>query len=110
MNLVVNALEALADTDGDRRIGIRTERGPGGMAQISVEDTGPGLPLPLRREVFKPFFTTKAQGMGMGLSIARSILQAHGGSIAVDDERHRGARFTLKLPLVEALSPPPADR
>jgi two-component system, LuxR family, sensor kinase FixL len=110
MNLVVNALEALADTEGDRRIGIRTERGSGGMAQISVEDTGPGLPLPLQREVFKPFFTTKAQGMGMGLSIARSILQAHGGSIVVDGTRHRGARFTLRLPLVEALSPPQAHR
>jgi signal transduction histidine kinase/integral membrane sensor domain MASE1 len=108
MNLVVNALEALADTEGDRRIGIRTERGPGGMAQISVEDTGPGLPLPLLREVFKPFFTTKAQGMGMGLSIARSILVAHGGSIAVDDTHGRGARFTLRLPLVEV--PPGAGR
>jgi signal transduction histidine kinase len=108
MNLVVNALEALADTEGDRRIGIRTERGPGGMAQISVEDTGPGLPLPLLREVFKPFFTTKAQGMGMGLSIARSILVAHGGSIAVDDTHGRGARFTLRLPLVEV--PPGTGR
>jgi C4-dicarboxylate-specific signal transduction histidine kinase len=105
LNLVVNALEALAETDGDRRIGIRTERLPGRVAQISVEDNGPGLPLPLRREVFKPFFTTKAQGMGMGLSIARSILQAHGGTISVDSARKTGACFTLTLPLSEA----PAD-
>jgi C4-dicarboxylate-specific signal transduction histidine kinase/integral membrane sensor domain MASE1 len=101
MNLVVNALEALAETEGDRRIHIQTERGPGATAQISVEDTGPGLPPPLRREVFKPFFTTKVQGMGMGLSIARSILQAHGGRIFVDDTRRGGARFTLTLPLAE---------
>ncbi len=101
MNLVVNALEALAETEGDRRIRIQTKRGPGATAQISVEDTGPGLPPPLGREVFKPFFTTKAQGMGMGLSIARSILQAHGGRIFADDTLRKGARFTLTLPLVE---------
>jgi signal transduction histidine kinase len=101
MNLVVNALEALAETEGDRRIRICTERGPGATAQISVEDTGPGLPPTLQREVFKPFFTTKAQGMGMGLSIARSILQAHGGRLFVDDARRAGARFTLTLPLAE---------
>jgi signal transduction histidine kinase len=101
MNLVVNALEALAEAEGDRRIRICTERGPGATAQISVEDTGPGLPPTLQREVFKPFFTTKAQGMGMGLSIARSILQAHGGHLFVDDARRVGARFTLTLPLAE---------
>ena len=102
LNLVVNALEALAETDGDRRIGIGTERAPGGMARVSVEDTGPGLPTPVRHEIFKPFFTTKAKGMGMGLSIARSILGAHGGTITVDADRERGARFTFTLPLVEA--------
>ena len=102
LNLVVNALEALAETDGDRRIGIRTERAAGGMVRVSVEDTGPGLPTPVRHEIFKPFFTTKAKGMGMGLSIARSILGAHGGTISVDADRERGARFTFTLPLVEA--------
>jgi C4-dicarboxylate-specific signal transduction histidine kinase len=102
LNLVVNALEALAETEGDRRIAIRTEKLASGLAQISVEDNGPGLPLPLRREVFKPFFTTKPQGMGMGLSIARSILQAHGGAISVDSARQDGACFILTLPLAEA--------
>jgi signal transduction histidine kinase len=102
LNLVVNALEALAETDGDRRIGIRTERAAGGMVRVSVEDTGPGLPTPVRHEIFKPFFTTKAKGMGMGLSIARSILGAHGGTISVDADRERGARFSFTLPLVEA--------
>jgi signal transduction histidine kinase/integral membrane sensor domain MASE1 len=109
LNIVLNALEALADTEGDRRIGIRTERLPAGMAQISIEDTGPGLPLPVRREAFEPFFTTKPQGMGMGLSIARSILQAHGGTIAIDGARLKGARFTLTLPLAAA-RPAPALR
>jgi C4-dicarboxylate-specific signal transduction histidine kinase len=101
LNLVVNALEALADSDGDRRIGIRTERASG-MARVSVEDSGPGLPGPVEREIFKPFFTTKPKGMGMGLSIARSILGAHGGTISVDRGRERGARFSFTLPLVEA--------
>jgi signal transduction histidine kinase len=102
LNLVVNALEALAESDGERRIGIRTERAAGGMARVSVEDTGPGLPALARQEIFKPFFTTKANGMGMGLSIARSILGAHGGTLAVDAGRERGARFSFTLPLVEA--------
>jgi signal transduction histidine kinase/integral membrane sensor domain MASE1 len=99
LNLVVNALEALAETDGERRIGIRTER-VDGTALVSVEDSGPGLPGPVQREIFKPFFTTKPKGMGMGLSIARSILGAHGGTITVDTGRERGARFSFTLPLV----------
>jgi signal transduction histidine kinase/integral membrane sensor domain MASE1 len=107
LNLVVNALEALADSDGDRRIGIRTERAFG-MARVSVEDSGPGLPGPVEREIFKPFFTTKPKGMGMGLSIARSILGAHGGTISVDKGRERGARFSFTLPLVEAARAPRA--
>ena len=84
LNLVLNALEALADSDGERRIGVRTERVAGGMARVTVEDSGPGLPAAVRQEIFKPFFTTKPKGMGMGLSIVRSILGAHGGTITVD--------------------------
>ena len=105
LNLVVNALEALSETEGDWRIAVRTERVPGGLARVSVEDTGPGLPQAVRREIFKPFFTTKAKGMGMGLSIARSILAAHGGTISVDGATGQGARFTFTLPLLE-LAPP----
>jgi signal transduction histidine kinase/integral membrane sensor domain MASE1 len=107
LNLIVNALEALAETEGDWRIGVRTERVPGSMARVSVEDSGPGLPAAVQREIFKPFFTTKAKGMGMGLSIARSILNAHGGTISADSAPERGARFTFTLPLVGAR--PPAD-
>jgi len=105
LNLVVNALEALSETEGDWRIAVRTERVPGGLARVSVEDTGPGLPQAVRREIFKPFFTTKANGMGMGLSIARSILAAHGGMLSVDGAPEQGARFTFTLPLLE-LAPP----
>jgi len=62
----------------------------------------------VRQEVFKPFFTTKPKGMGMGLSIARSIVGAHGGTIAADLAGERGARFSFTLPLVEELpSEPP---
>jgi signal transduction histidine kinase/integral membrane sensor domain MASE1 len=101
LNLVLNALEALAEREGDKRVGIRTERAPGGMVRVSVEDNGPGLPAPVRQEIFKPFFTTKPMGMGMGLSIARSILGAHGGTLALDTEREHGARFSFTLPLVD---------
>ncbi|HUL78064.1 MAG TPA: MASE1 domain-containing protein [Vicinamibacteria bacterium] len=102
LNLLVNALEAVADAEGERRVAIRTERAPGGMARVSVEDSGPGLPPPVRSQIFKPFFTTKPRGMGMGLAIARSILEAHGGAIAIDD-RPRGACFAFTVPLVEVL-------
>jgi len=102
LNLVVNALEAVAEADGERRIGIGTERAPAGMARISIEDTGPGLPSALRNEIFRPFFTTKPKGMGMGLSIARTIVEAHGGTISAEDRKERGACFTFTLPLAPA--------
>jgi signal transduction histidine kinase len=104
LNLLVNALEAVAETDGERRVEIRTEEAPGRMARVSVEDSGPGLPPPVRSEIFKPFFTTKPRGMGMGLAITRSILEAHGGAISVDADRARGACFSFTLPLAELRS------
>jgi signal transduction histidine kinase len=99
LNLVINALEALADVDGDRRIVIRTERLTGGLARASVEDTGPGLRPPDASDVFKPFYTTKEKGMGMGLSIARSILESHGGAITAWNNPRAGASFAFTLPL-----------
>jgi signal transduction histidine kinase len=102
LNLLINALEAMSGTAGERVVVVRTEVGVPGMARVSVADTGPGLRKGTEDEVFKPFYSTKSQGMGMGLSIARSILEAHGGTIGVDGASHGGATFTFTLPLAEA--------
>ena len=100
-NLVVNAMDAMADTPSNNRIvSIRTSRVEN-LAQLSVSDRGPGIPEDKLKEVFEPFFTSKADGMGMGLSIARTIVDAHHGLISVKNRDHGGATFGIGLPLVQ---------
>jgi PAS domain S-box-containing protein len=99
LNLVRNGVEAIAAADPDRReVRVGTQRGPDGMVEAWVEDTGPGLGAAHAEKVFEPFFTTKAQGMGIGLAISRSIVEAHGGRIWATSAPERGARFCLALP------------
>ena len=100
INLVVNAVDAMKDTPREKRIiAIRT-RCVEKFAELSVSDRGPGIPEPKLKEVFEPFFTSKAEGMGMGLSIARTIVEAHHGQIWAENRDHGGASFRIKLPLV----------
>ena len=81
LNLVVNGIDAMKDTPSENRIiSIRTSR-VDKFAELSVSDRGPGIPEDKLKEVFEPFFTSKAEGMGMGLSIARTIIEAHNGLI-----------------------------
>ncbi len=100
LNLVVNGIDAMKDTPSENRIvSIRTacvEK----FAQLSVSDRGPGIPDDKLKELFEPFFTTKAEGMGMGLSIARTIIEAHHGLIWAKNRDHGGASFRIRLPLV----------
>ena len=70
------------------------------FAELSVSDRGPGIPEDKLKEFFKPFFTTKPEGMGMGLSIARTIVEAHHGLISAQNRDHDGASFRIRLPLV----------
>src|SRR6267142_143889 len=101
LNLVVNGIDAMRDTPTENRIiSIRTSRIEQ-FAQLSVSDRGPGLPEDKLKEVFEPFFTSKAEGMGMGLSIARTIIEAHHGLIWAKNRDHGGAAFRIKLPLVQ---------
>jgi signal transduction histidine kinase len=101
INLVVNAIDAIKDTPSEKRtISIRTS-GVENFAELSVSDRGPGIPEDKLKEVFEPFFTSKAEGMGMGLSIARTIVEAHNGQIWAENRDHGGASFRLKLPLVQ---------
>jgi hypothetical protein len=84
----------------NRIISIRTSRFEN-FAKLSVSDLGPGIPEDKLKEVFEPFFTGKAKGMGMGLSIARTIIEAHHhGLISATNRDHGGASFRIKLPLV----------
>jgi signal transduction histidine kinase len=99
LNLVVNGIDAMRDTPSEERIiGIRTSR-VDNFAELSVSDRGPGIPEDHLKEVFEPFFTSKAEGMGMGLSIARTIVEAHQGRISAENRRDGGAIFLIRLPL-----------
>jgi signal transduction histidine kinase len=98
LNLVANGIDAMMDTPSeDRVISIRTSRVEK-FAELSVSDCGPGIPESKLKEVFEPFFTSKAEGMGMGLSIARTIVEAHNGRIWAENEPG-GATFRIRLPL-----------
>jgi two-component system sensor kinase FixL len=106
LNLTMNAFEALGVMRTDaRRVVIRADRVQEGKICISVRDAGPGFPGGLADQLFEPFFSTKAEGTGMGLAIARSIIEAHGGTLSAENCRDGGAIFTICLPeAVEAKS------
>jgi signal transduction histidine kinase len=101
LNLVVNAMDAMSDMPSiGRRISITTAR-DGDSTCLSVSDVGPGIPVDQLKQVFEPFFTTKPEGMGMGLSIARTIVDAHGGQLLAENLAGRGTAFHIRLPLAE---------
>jgi signal transduction histidine kinase len=101
LNLVVNGIDAMRDTSSENRIiSIRTSR-IDNFAQLSVSDRGPGIPEDKLKGVFEPFYTSKAEGMGMGLSIAHTIIEAHNGQIWAKNRDHGGASFRIKLPLIQ---------
>lgn len=98
LNLLLNALDALATVEGrSRTLVVRTDSPDSRTVEVAVEDSGVGIPAGKLKRVFDPFFTTKSQGMGMGLSIARTIVEAHGGQIGVENNPLHGVtiRFTL---------------
>jgi C4-dicarboxylate-specific signal transduction histidine kinase len=99
LNLIMNALDAVeALPPAERRIIISTRSLKGESAEVSVRDFGPGLPKDRPEKVFDHFFSTKQTGMGMGLTVVRSIVETHGGTISAENAPDRGARFFFRLP------------
>jgi signal transduction histidine kinase len=96
MNLMLNAIEAMKETGGS--LSVESRLNEDGLVQISVSDTGPGLPATKEAQIFEPFFTTKPQGSGMGLAICRSIIESQGGHLWADVDRECGASFHFALP------------
>jgi two-component system, LuxR family, sensor kinase FixL len=104
LNLVVNALDAVNENDGaERRVVVRTRSAPDAV-EISVSDTGKGIPADVLPKIFDTFFTTKSDGVGLGLAISRSIVEAHAGRIWAEDDRRHGATFRLSLPAMSSIA------
>jgi C4-dicarboxylate-specific signal transduction histidine kinase len=101
VNLVMNAMDAMAETPpGERRVMISTDVRASDV-EVAVRDTGTGLPAQMKGALFTPFATTKAHGLGIGLSIARTIVEAHDGSIEAYNNPEGGATFTVRLRLAQ---------
>ncbi|HUU95554.1 MAG TPA: ATP-binding protein, partial [Phycisphaerae bacterium] len=101
LNLVRNGIEALQAVEaGQRELTIATSSSAGGTITVAVHDTGAGLSAEVAERVFDSFFSTKPDGMGMGLSISRSIIEAHGGRLWVVPNAERGATFQFRLPVM----------
>ncbi|MEA2538700.1 MAG: hypothetical protein QOH35_66 [Acidobacteriaceae bacterium] len=99
LNLITNAIDSMAGKNGERVLSIRSEVHHSGCVMVSVEDTGKGLEPSAMDRIFNPTFTTKAHGMGMGLSICRSIIEEHEGQLWVTADKGRGAVFQFTVPV-----------
>jgi signal transduction histidine kinase len=95
--LIVNSLEAMQEVAPERRRIIISSDHSNGLVRVAVRDFGVGLPEDNPENVFNHFFSTKAEGMGMGLAIARSIVEAHGGELTAESLSD-GSRFSFRLP------------
>ena len=98
LNLVRNALESVSDSEGPREVSIGSRAVQGFEVVVDVKDTGKGLDAAAAERIFEPFYTTKAEGMGIGLALCRSIIEAHGGKLWAMGNAPRGAIFLFSLP------------
>ena len=99
VNLLLNAAQAMAGRDPPRQLVVTAQR-VDQHVEITVYDTGPGIAEPDIERLFKPFFTTKPNGMGMGLAICRTTVESHGGQLTVESRLGQGASFRITLPSV----------
>jgi two-component system, LuxR family, sensor kinase FixL len=100
LNLLLNAFDAMKDCPAnEREVKVRAETTESGLLRLAVRDRGAGLNGDHLDKVFQPFYTTKRDGLGMGLSISRSIIDAHGGRLWAENNPDRGATFYCTLPV-----------
>jgi C4-dicarboxylate-specific signal transduction histidine kinase len=101
INLIMNAIDAMRTvTDSQRELIIKSAMHPEGVL-VQVQDSGTGLSPECVNRIFEPFFTTKPEGVGMGLSISRSIIDAHGGRLWVTPGSEHGAIFQFTVPMAD---------
>jgi signal transduction histidine kinase len=102
INLVSNAFDAMRDAPPSRRVvDIATNYNGDSTVGVTVREYGSGISETTRERLFEQFFTTKDEGLGMGLAIVRSIIEAHGGTVAAENANGGGARFYFRLPIKE---------
>jgi two-component system sensor kinase FixL len=106
LNLMLNAMDAMSDVPfAERRLVVRTRRSDDMFVEIAVSDSGRGIPADKLAQVCQPFFTTKPNGMGMGLAISRTIVEAHGGRLWAENNPGRGATVAFTLPVAQHGTP-----
>ena len=99
INLIINAMDAIVDSVDPRRcVTVEAQALPDNAVEVAVTDSGAGIPAERMQQIFEPFFTTKAGGMGMGLCVSRTIIEAHGGRLWAENCAQGGARFRFTLP------------
>jgi signal transduction histidine kinase len=104
LNLIINAIQAMSGlSEGIRELHIGTESAGQEGVRVAVRDTGPGLSAENLQRLFEPFYTTKPNGMGMGLPICRSIIEDHGGRLWASGLQPRGALFQFTIPLIDEM-------
>jgi C4-dicarboxylate-specific signal transduction histidine kinase len=106
LNLIMNGVDAMtAATERTRQLGVSSAPVGDGSIEVSIEDTGTGVAPEIAQRIFEPFFTTKADGLGMGLSICRSIIEAHGGRLWMSPRTPRGTALHFSLPVAAVAIP-----
>jgi PAS domain S-box-containing protein len=103
LNLLLNAMDALEDNPPPRRLVTVRARPVGATVEVTVSDTGHGIPADKLLRVFEPFYTSKPNGLGMGLAISRGIIEAHGGRLWAENNEADGVTFTITLPMAEGV-------
>jgi signal transduction histidine kinase len=101
MNIVLNAKQAMS---GGGELMVRTLKSKAGII-LEITDTGPGLPADRKEKIFDAYFSTRKDGTGLGLTMTRDIVEAHGGSIFVESEEGKGSRFTIGMPVRRTPAP-----
>jgi signal transduction histidine kinase len=108
-NMVDNAIDAMGSTTGERRLEVAIHRGRGGVATVIVRDNGCGIPEDKQAKIFNPFYTSKQNGTGLGLGVAKKVIDAHRGTIEVTSALGVGTEFLVSIPLADAVRETPAD-